>query len=158
MKMFIVLLILLSGCSYLEPPVRCDETAGLEAIHIDELKIAYDAVKNCQYSSDASGKILHNLHILIFPKMFGSYNSMEERISASYRLSCRSALKGYRLAVSSMSFLYLHGDSYLSVKPNPQIRACLLNISSVFSEYVDPDNVRACLSLNQSINTSYQCY
>lgn len=154
----LILIFPLLYCAHGKGQVHCDESVGLAAINTDELSAACNALKNCQYSGDASGKVLHNLYILFFSKMFGSYKPMEERINASYSLSCRSALKGYRIATSSMSFLYLHGDSYLSVKPNPQIRACLSNIKGVYSEYVYPDDARACLSLNQSIDTSYQWY
>ncbi len=156
MRICVVILTLLSACSNGEPAI-CYEEIGIEALNSNNLKEAYELLKNCDHA-EASGKALHSLHFLIFPKGFGSYSSLDDRISTSHKLLCRSALKGFEASVNSISFIYLNGDEFIGVAPNKAISECLSNITSPdSSEYVSPLDVKRCLSLNPSIDSTYHC-
>jgi hypothetical protein len=156
MRIYLAILTLLSACSNGEPAV-CYEEIGIEALNSYNLKEAYELLKNCD-PAEASGKALHSLHFLIFPKGFGSYPSLEDRIRTSHKLLCRSALKGFEASINSISFIYLNGDEFIEVTPNQDISECLSNIESPdSSEYVSPLEVKRCLSLNPSIDPRYQC-
>jgi len=157
-KIQFIFLLALSACSQFDQIAECDEQAGLTAIEADNLSSAYEALKGCAYT-DASGKALHDLHILIFPEGFGSYKSEDQRIIDSQRLNCRAALAGYEVSVSSLAHTYLYGSSYMSVNPIPEVSLCLSTIPAPSaSEYVNPGHVEACLSLNPDIDPTYECY
>ena len=158
MKIQLIFLLALSACSQFDQITVCDEQAGLKAIEADNLSSAYEALKGCA-NTDASGKALHDLHVLIFPEGLGSYKSLDQRIIDSQGLNCRAALAGYEVSVSSLAHTYLYGSSYMSVSPIPEVSLCLSTIpASSSSEYVDPKYVQACLSLNPDIDPTYECY
>ena len=139
-------------------PVGCIEKAGLGAIDKNHLAEARELLKGCEHT-EASGKDLHNLNILVFPKGFGSYDSMETRIFQSEKLSCRAALKGYTISIRKLANLYKYYDEYLQLEPNHMVSLCLSNIPSLnSSEYVDPKDFEHCLSLNPDIDPINQCY
>ena len=152
------LIALLPACSFAVQLSLCHEQAGLKAIDENNLTEAYELLKGCEFA-DASGRALHNLNILVFPKGLGSYDSLDSRIIASKKLSCQAALKGYTISIRRLANIYKSFDEYLGLEPNDKISLCLSNIPSLnSSEYVNPKDVEYCLSLNPSIDPSNECF
>ena len=158
MKGLLIPILFLAACSHAFDQSGCNEDAGIKAIYEGKMPEAYEMLKECE-KVDASGKALHDLHVLIFPEGLGSYKSEDQRIIASQGLNCRAALAGYEVSVSSLAHTYLYGSSYMSVSPIPEISLCLSTIPAPSSEeYVDPKYVQACLSLNPDIDPTNECY
>ena len=158
MKILFLAFIFLSGCIFPETKKDCNQHEGVKALHRGQESQAYELLKNCSSDASASGEVLQNLHSLILLGGFGDYQTAEERYKHSQQLLCAAALKGYSPSISVLASYYERGEKSLNINADRKISSCLYGLQRNDLMYVELTNVAACLSLNSSINPTYQCY
>jgi hypothetical protein len=158
MKILLLAFIFLSGCVFPETKKICNQHEGIQALHRCEESHTYELLKNCSSNADVSGEVLQNLHSLILLEGFGDYQTAEERYKHSQQLLCAAALKGYSPSISVLASYYERGEKSLNINTDREISSCLYGLQRNNLMYVKPTDVATCLSLNSSINPTYQCY
>lgn len=158
MKIVSFLVSLMLGCYVSLAYGSCEEHIGVSASSSGDYELAYEALKDCETDSEATGRSLHYLQAMIWFQHYKSFDSMGARYIYTQKLVCRSAIKGYSPSVIGVASKYWRGDKSLGAPENDEIRACLYSIKKISLEYVDPEEVRNCLSLNPDIDPDYQCY
>ncbi len=158
MRIIVLTIMILSGCTHSGVAIGCDEKEGLAALYSKNEPLAFKLLKACEADLSASGETLHNLHSLIYSGEYEVYRSFDERIDHSQELACKAALKGYAVSVFLFSSYYEDGESFLGIYPNKKVSNCLHDLLKDEQKYANPSDVADCFANNTDIVLINQCY
>lgn len=158
MRIIVLTIVILSGCTHSNVANGCNEKEGLVALYSNNEPLAFNLLKGCEADLSASGEALHNLHSLIYSGAYGAYESFGDRIDHSQELACKAALKGYAVSVFLFSSYYEDGEDYLGIYPNMKVSNCLHGLLKDEQKYANPSDVSDCFAHNTELVSINQCY